>query len=315
MSNQSAFRHIVLVCPICRGKLLQGGNNFSCGACGEPYPIVSGVPILINDRNSVFRKQDYSPSAAPSHPTPRPLWRRMASKLLKLVPDRSVCFSACKTPAAISHILAAIPDAKILVIGCGEARLVQNSEASITYTDVTLGTLTQIVCDAHNLPFEDQSFDAILAIAVIEHVIYPTEVVKEIERVLKHDGFFLAAVPFLQAVHMGAYDFTRWTYTGMRALFAGFTEISSGIANGPSTTLVWASEYFLSSFFTRNSTRAAARSFARLATSWIGYIDQYLNKKPGSYDGSSAFYFFGRKSKTRLTPRQVIALNRGLNPR
>ena len=31
----------------------------ACAACGAVYPIVRGVPVLINDANSVFRVSDY----------------------------------------------------------------------------------------------------------------------------------------------------------------------------------------------------------------------------------------------------------------
>lgn len=310
--TKSTYQQLGIVCPICRGELTQGDCDLSCIACAETYPIVAGVPILIHDGNSVFRRNDYLATA--TCPPPRGLWRRAASKVLNLAPDRSFCLADFQTPDAVRQILEEIPNAKILVIGCGEDRSPEGSGADVTYTDVAIGSLNQIVCDAHNLPFADQSYDAVLAVAVLEHVIHPMEVVQEIERVLKPAGFVFAAIPFLQAVHMGAYDFTRWTYTGMRAIFAGFSDVRSGIANGTATTLVWSSEYFCTSFFSSSGARSVARCFARCATAWLIFSERYLNKTPGSYDGASSFYFFGRKSQTRLAPREIIALNRGLNP-
>ena len=53
---------------------------------------------------------------------------------------------------------------------------------------------------------------------------------KEIYRVLKSDGIVYIETPFMQQVHGGKYDFTRFTYLGHRRLFARFQEIESGIS-------------------------------------------------------------------------------------
>lgn len=55
-------------------------------------------------------------------------------------------------------------------------------------------SLTQCDFD-QRLPFEDGFFDAISCIAVLEHVMNPPELVNEIHRVLRPDGFFVVQVP------------------------------------------------------------------------------------------------------------------------
>jgi ubiquinone/menaquinone biosynthesis C-methylase UbiE len=51
-------------------------------------------------------------------------------------------------------------------------------------------------CDAdEGLPFSDSFFDAVTCIAVLEHVFNPPNVVNEIHRVLKPNGFFIVQVP------------------------------------------------------------------------------------------------------------------------
>lgn len=52
-----------------------------------------------------------------------------------------------------------------------------------------------LVADAHKLPFEDSSFDAVFALEVLEHVFEPVKVLQEIQRVLKRDGYGVFLVP------------------------------------------------------------------------------------------------------------------------
>lgn len=48
--------------------------------------------------------------------------------------------------------------------------------------------------DMMNLPFEDQSFDAIMVINGIEWTEYPLKALNELRRVLKNDGYLCAAI-------------------------------------------------------------------------------------------------------------------------
>ncbi len=52
---------------------------------------------------------------------------------------------------------------------------------------------------------------------------------KEIHRVLKDDGIVYADTPFMQQVHEGAYDFTRFTLSGHRWLFKNFALLDSTV--------------------------------------------------------------------------------------
>ena len=48
--------------------------------------------------------------------------------------------------------------------------------------------LNLTVSDAHKMPFEKDSFDTVVCAEVLEHVVNPREVLKEIRRVLKKEG-------------------------------------------------------------------------------------------------------------------------------
>lgn len=51
------------------------------------------------------------------------------------------------------------------------------------------------------LPFSDSSFDAVISLEGIEHVVEPYSLVKEICRVLKPDGFVVISLPNVQSLH------------------------------------------------------------------------------------------------------------------
>lgn len=57
------------------------------------------------------------------------------------------------------------------------------------------GKMRFMVADAHKLPFKANTFDAVFALEVLEHVFDPTKVMSEIKRVLKKDGYAIFLVP------------------------------------------------------------------------------------------------------------------------
>ena len=55
--------------------------------------------------------------------------------------------------------------------------------------------LTFRVGNAHDLKFKSNTFDAVFALEVLEHVHEPMKVFKEVKRVLKKGGYFVTLVP------------------------------------------------------------------------------------------------------------------------
>ncbi len=97
-----------------------------------------------------------------------------------------------------------------------------------------------IVGDVHNLPIVDNSVEAILCLAVLEHVKDPFKAVSEIYRVLKPGGYCLIYVPFLYNYHpmKGYYDdYWRFTEDGARELFKDFKKIEITNLRGRFETL------------------------------------------------------------------------------
>jgi len=79
----------------------------------------------------------------------------------------------------------------------------------------------------HEMPIEDDLFDAVLCTQVLEHLEWPRESVKEMHRVLKPGGKLYMTVPMAQNEHQVPYDFFRYTSYGIESIckHAGFREI------------------------------------------------------------------------------------------
>lgn len=105
---------------------------------------------------------------------------------------------------------------KILDLGCGDGSLtyiltksgavvtgVDNEERGLEYARENLssvddGTLKYefINASAYELPFQNESFDAVVSCEVIEHLREPDRMLSESSRVLKKDGKFVLTTPY-----------------------------------------------------------------------------------------------------------------------
>jgi ubiquinone/menaquinone biosynthesis C-methylase UbiE len=82
-----------------------------------------------------------------------------------------------------------------LEIGSGPGFLSQIVEGLITSDyDNFLGI--KVVCDAHDLPFHDQSFSNIFFVDVLHHLKSPLECFRDISRVLQPGGRLIMIEPY-----------------------------------------------------------------------------------------------------------------------
>lgn len=97
-----------------------------------------------------------------------------------------------------------------------------------------------IVADIQNLPFQDNSLEAILCLSVLEHVSNPFRAVEELYRVLKSGGKILLSLPFIWPYHASkSYkDYWRFSEDGLRVLFNRFSHIEIVKAGGYFSALV-----------------------------------------------------------------------------
>jgi hypothetical protein len=136
--------------------------------------------------------------------------------------------------------------------------------------------------------------------------------VQEAHRVLNSKGLIYAATPFMQQVHMGAYDFTRFTYLGHRRLFRAFSEINSGIMAGTGVALGWSIRAFVKSFTNNKYSIFILQMIVSFLFFWLKYFDYITHNNKGTFDGASGFYFIGTKSDKILSDKELIKLFKGI---
>lgn len=142
------------------------------------------------------------------------------------------------------------PGTSLLDAGAGEC-VYKKYFTHCNYKSVDLGigepnwnySHLDYVAPLHELPIEDESFDAILCTQVLEHLQKPIESVKEMYRVLRPGGHLFMTAPMAHNEHQIPYDFFRYTSFGLKHICteAGFREIRVTPMGG--MFLRWAYEF------------------------------------------------------------------------
>jgi SAM-dependent methyltransferase len=272
----------------------------------ECFSIIDGKPVLISEQkcDTVCSSNNVNSYVGRRH--------HKATLLKKILLGESAKTKA-NCNIFLEEVLKLTRAPKVLVIGSGERgsgteRLWEQSNIEIHGADIYASDFVDVVCDAHYLPFESDSYDGVWIQAVLEHVVEPKVVVDEIYRILKPCGVVYAETPFMQQVHEGAYDFTRFTVLGHRYLFKKFEAIEFGGDKGPETVFVWSFRYLIWAI-------TRSRKLARILSLSLGLLVRplgYFVSSASLHDASSGVFFLGRKKLGHnLTHKELISLYRG----
>jgi SAM-dependent methyltransferase len=278
-------------------------------ALRHEYRIVAGLPVVVEFESSVLGEGETLARSAAT-PIERPRYGALATVARRLAsPANPKSAENVRRLVALLKETAAEP--RVLVVGGGSVGdgmgpLYDDPAIRVVGFDIYGSPHVQFVADAHRIPLPDETFEGVVLQAVLEHVLEPHVVAAEIHRVLKPRGLVYAEIPFLQHVHEGAYDFTRFTESGHRYLFRRFDRIGSGPLDGAGTQLLWSIDFFAKSLF---RSRAAGKA-AKLAFFWLQHLDR-LVPEAFAVDAASGTFFMGRKSGPGIGPKDIIHHYRG----
>ncbi|MEC8558009.1 MAG: class I SAM-dependent methyltransferase [Planctomycetota bacterium] len=182
-----------------------------------------------------------------------------------------------------------VGDGVILNLGAGERTILTGTEW-IGF-DIQPHANCEVVGDAHQLPFRDESFDAVHTVSVFEHLRKPWLAAAEIVRVLRPGGFLFCSVPFAYPIHGSPYDFFRYTPDGLLSIFEAL-EGEVFPARGPISSIGLYTERVADAVFPGKLGFAA-----RWCTAWaiqpLKYLDPWLTKS--NPDSATSFTILATK--------------------
>ena len=243
-----------LACPDCGAPL---AYRDPCCECGFTAP--AGTPL------------DLRPAVARRRTLELPIYSSAPADLERCIVERPAL--NYRGPRAIrdsSELFSAVSSelragARLLDLGCGPRD--QEPVAmhyGLRYAGVDYSSpASDLLADAHALPFCDRSFDLVLSYAVFEHLHNPFIAGVEVARVLAPGGIFFGAVSQGEPFHNSYFHHTAW---GMLALLN---------ASGLTVRRVWPSYDTLHALATMGRyprmTRAVIEVVYRLAkaTPWL----------------------------------------------
>lgn len=235
----------LLRCPRTKSSLSRNGDSLVAADAGAKYPIVDGVPDL---------------RQAPERLALDLPWYEPWDELDALDLTEPAPHQADDLPYHLDAQLASVPgdvgdDRWILEVGCGERRCeAYFSKRGFRYVGTDTdhrGIGPHLLSDAHNLPFESETFDFYTSLAVYEHLVSPLQAALESYRVLRPGGVFFGSAAFVYGFHDRA-SFHHMTHGGLlwTLRMAGFrveriwsdwdyTDSVPAMAFGPGPGKIW----------------------------------------------------------------------------
>jgi len=309
-----------LRCPRCHASLR--ADPSTCAGCGASYPVVDGTPVLIDGNRSVFEPDDIVAAYASERARPpRGAAGRLAWAIASRMPHVASYGRQREIVGSFADRLARErPRPAILVVGSGTDAIGGDTlraipDAAVCECDVYLTGQRMLVADLHDVPFDDATFDAVVAQGVLEHVMDPQRAVDEIHRVLAPGGVVFSTTPFVLGAHMPVADYTRFSRLGLLRLFRRFTPLECDVIEGAAVSLAYAAAYFGMAFWSSFGWQGGAKvaKYAgNAAIAWLRLFDPLVRRSPVSIDAAASYYYIGRRSDSVLADRDIAAMFRGV---
>ncbi len=174
----------ILECPVCRGTLTHKRATVVCQSCTRIFQLKGNVPVFLSEPVVVASVEHISNPIGAEY-----------EEILRCGKDFVLNIGAGATGQKYPNCIEF------------ERKIFKN---------------TDVVGDAHQLPFRDDVFDRVFAFNVFEHLADPIKASAEILRVLKPGGSAAIHTAFLQAAHEEPHHYYNATESGVRRWFSNF---------------------------------------------------------------------------------------------
>lgn len=222
-------------CPFCHGEVFDDmGRSFTCQDCHTNYSARSPK----GKRQPDFR-MDAGIHASKKGLDETESFQNRIKMVLRQYPAlyRFLVYTIGPAlllgPSSQDFVNSLNPHDQVLSVGSGVLRL----KGNVTHLDYEPYPHLEVVGDAHNLPFRDNSFDAVICESLLEHVREPARVINEMRRILKPGGKVYVMMPFMFNFHAAPNDFHRFTHRGLEHRMQGFRKDELKVIAGPTSAL------------------------------------------------------------------------------
>lgn len=214
MINKSLLNDVLCIqCQKQKLKFSETGDGLVCEDCNQRYGIQNNVPVFLlekekNTKSDIHKKQGtvfnyidhyQKDGEGKSYFEDRDngtehMNRRVGEYIVSQIKNKT---------------------GKILDVGCGKAWVAKAlcpKGYEVVSMDISLENTTEalkryaypnhsaVVADVYSLPFKEGVFDYIVASEIIEHVVHPSEFVKNLMRILKPGGTLIVTTPYKEKI-------------------------------------------------------------------------------------------------------------------
>ena len=150
---------------------------------------------------------------------------------------------------------------RLLDVGSGEkpyAALFVRHVSEYVGLDTAPHANADLVGPIESIPVEDESFDLVLCIQVLEHVKDPARGVRELHRVTRPGGRVLLSTHGAMVYHPNPSDLWRWTHEGLERLFgesAAWGSVTVTPGSGTASSLAMLNAIYLEHVLRRTPLR------------------------------------------------------------
>lgn len=284
MADRISLIKSALICPFCRGALLEEQFGSRCPACQKEFYLKNGqicfeTVELGAEQKNLNKVRDWFKQ-----------WPKFYYFILDLFGP--VWWGGLDPQEFLKRFPA---DGLTVDLGSGPSRVAED----VITVDLFSYPSVDVVASVTRLPFKDNSLQRIISDNVLEHISEPEIALAEMHRVLAPGGIAYICLPFLAPFHASPFDYTRWTAPGF-IHFAGkhFTVIEDGVVSGIFSTLTTFLCYLVASLFSFGNVTLywMLVNFSTLIFFPLKFLDILCNRLPFARDTAAVLYFVVRKN-------------------
>ena len=193
----------LLVCPACYADLSWADAGAQCAGCRRSYPIIDGIPVLIDDTgNGQIDHDEIDHKATQASHFDRPRSEEFETVRPRGTPRWHRFLLAEKLRLAMAPFRTSLPNSTVLCV-CGgsglDAEFMARAGATVISADISLGAarraaaraqrfhlpILSIVADVDRLPFRDATVDTVTVHDGLHHLATPEIGLDEMCRVAR----------------------------------------------------------------------------------------------------------------------------------